>query len=201
MKQRLTQRSLIITTLMLSLLSVSYSTTPSGRKKFQGFGKPLNKQAPAWAKLTNQEVLKLGNFNWIVVAEPAFSTFNRKGVFTITADATSPEVLNQVFATLETNGHVDAKLYISKESRFLSEDQTPGIRAFRKNRDKALNEREVRALEHGTLEILLADANKKYKILVIKTNTMLPYSSVFIELESGYWDGESETALRNRMIR
>jgi len=36
-------------------------------------------------------------------------------------------------------------------------------------------------------------------VLVIKTRTAMPYSTVFVELGSGYWDAESEAALRTNM--
>jgi hypothetical protein len=48
---------------------------------------------------------------------------------------------------------------------------------------------------------LLADANRSFDVLVIRTNTALPYSSVFIELQPGYWDAESEQQLRERIER
>ena len=48
--------------------------------------------------------------------------------------------------------------------------------------------------------ILLAHSDaSKYAILVLKSKTSLPYSSVFIELDSGYWDRESEDRLRQEM--
>jgi hypothetical protein len=43
---------------------------------------------------------------------------------------------------------------------------------------------------------MLNDASKTYRVLVIKTRSALPYTSVFMELGSGYWDAESESALR-----
>jgi len=46
---------------------------------------------------------------------------------------------------------------------------------------------------------LLADANRSYDVLVIRTNTALPYTSVFIELQPAYWDADSEGRLRDRM--
>jgi hypothetical protein len=38
-------------------------------------------------------------------------------------------------------------------------------------------------------------------VLVIRTPTALPYSSVFLELQPGYWDVASETRLRARIQR
>ena len=41
--------------------------------------------------------------------------------------------------------------------------------------------------------------DKTFTILVLKTRTALPYSSVFIELDSAYWDVDSERELRRNM--
>ena len=46
---------------------------------------------------------------------------------------------------------------------------------------------------------LLQSANKSFDVLVIRTHTALPYSSVFLELQPGYWDNESELRLRSRI--
>lgn len=186
------------------LISASYSCSPTNSPKknnFKGVAKKTDRNAPTWANTIKQEILKLGNFNWIIIAEPTFSNFKPKGITTLTIDASSPEVIKQVFNIIERNGHVDGKIYFSKESRFLTEKQTPGITQFKTKRDKALSGRKTRALNHAALEILLIEAKQKHRILIIKTNTLLPYSSVFIELESGYWHSESETALRKPMIR
>ena len=56
--------------------------------------------------------------------------------------------------------------------------------------------RETVQLDHAMLMRMLNDASKTYRVLVIKTRSALPYTSVFMELGSGYWDAESESALR-----
>lgn len=163
--------------------------------------KSLGSQSTEWEKNLHNEVLKLGNFNWIIIAEPAFPSFNKQGLTTIVANASSPEVLLQVIETIEKSGHVQPNVYISRENIALEETEAPGINTYRTIRDKILNGREARALPHNALELLLMDAKKKHRVLVIKSNTLLPYSSIFLELESGYWDGEAETSLRKRMKR
>ncbi len=47
----------------------------------------------------------------------------------------------------------------------------------------------------------MTDAQRSFEVLVIRTSTALPYTSVFLELQPGYWDGESEARLRERMSR
>ena len=48
---------------------------------------------------------------------------------------------------------------------------------------------------------LLQDANRSFDVLIIRTRSALPYSSVFLELQPGYWDAEAEQQLRDRMDR
>ena len=48
---------------------------------------------------------------------------------------------------------------------------------------------------------MLEDASESFNVLVIRTPTALPYTSVFIELQPGYWDAESEARLRERISR
>jgi len=35
--------------------------------------------------------------------------------------------------------------------------------------------------------------------LVVRTTSALPYSSIFIELQPGYWDADAEQQLRQRI--
>jgi cellulose biosynthesis protein BcsQ len=58
---------------------------------------------------------------------------------------------------------------------------------------------ETTSLEQESLMTLLQDANRSFDVLIIRTTSALPYSSVFIELQPGYWDAEAEQQLRDRM--
>jgi len=37
-------------------------------------------------------------------------------------------------------------------------------------------------------------------VLVIKTDMTIPYTSVFFELDCGYWDSDAEKRLREGML-
>ena len=55
-------------------------------------------------------------------------------------------------------------------------------------------------LYHMTQYLLKIDkASKLFKTLVIKTNQVIPYSSVFIELDCDYWSRDKEKQLRQLM--
>jgi hypothetical protein len=42
----------------------------------------------------------------------------------------------------------------------------------------------------------LDEAGKTFNVLILKTNLTLPYTSVFLELDCGYWSEEAEQRLR-----
>jgi hypothetical protein len=60
---------------------------------------------------------------------------------------------------------------------------------------------ETTSLEQESLMTLLSDANRSFDVLIVRTTSALPYSTVFIELQPGYWDAEAEQSLRDRMER
>jgi len=58
---------------------------------------------------------------------------------------------------------------------------------------------QVTVLPHDQLMTDLVDVSRGYRVLVLKSTTLLPYSSVFIELDSGYWSADAEKRVRSAM--
>ena len=52
---------------------------------------------------------------------------------------------------------------------------------------------------HEELISRLDQAGAKFHILILKTDLKLPYTSVFIQLDCGYWSAEAEMKLREAM--
>lgn len=158
----------------------------------------LRKQDP-WIKTMNQEVAKLGAGNWIVVAESAYPTPKDSSIKVIAVDASVPEVLYELFETFEAEGHVWSKIYTLREFEHLKEKITPGIQNFKSARTKAINDRKKQEITSEVAKLLFQSSSKEYRSLLIKTNSNIPYSSVFLELETGYWDRESEQKMRKSL--
>ena len=55
---------------------------------------------------------------------------------------------------------------------------------------------QVEAVSHDDLLERLGRASANYRVLILKTDLELPYSSVFLQLERGYWSDEAEKRLR-----
>lgn len=165
------------------------------------FGCSLMPRESLWKAAVANQVTQLGYRNWIVVAEASFPAQNRSGVRQVTADVEIPEALDYVLASLEQTQHVRPQVYLTRELRSVENDFAPGIDQHRKRMTGALHGHETTELDQQSLLTLLEDANRSFDVLVIRTATALPYTSVFMELQPGYWDAESETRLRDRISR
>lgn len=154
-----------------------------------------------WKDAIAVQTSQLGYRNWIVVAEASFPAHSRTGIRQINSYQEAPVVLEEVLRALEQTEHVRPRLYVCRELRAVENDYAPGIEDYRKNIRAAMHGRETTELEQSSLMTLIQDATKSFDVLVVRTSTALPYSSVFLELEPGYWDGESEDHLRSQIQR
>lgn len=154
-----------------------------------------------WKDAVTRQATQLGYRNWIVIAEASFPAHSRPGVRQVTASEEIPEVVDYVLNTLERTEHVRPRVYQTRELRSVENDFAPGIDEFRARIQGSLHGHEATELDQQSLLVLLEDANRSFDVLVIRTPTAMPYTSVFLELQPGYWDAESETRLRERIER
>ncbi len=154
-----------------------------------------------WREALAAQTAQLGYRNWIVVAEASFPAHSRAGVRQINANEGIPAVVDEVLRTLEQTEHVTPRIYVSREMRVVENDYAPGIEEFREKLEGALHAHETTVLEQQSLLTLMEDTTKSFEVLVIRTTTALPYTSVFMELQPGYWDADSEARLREQIER
>lgn len=155
----------------------------------------------SWQAAVDRQAGQLGYRNWIVIAEASFPAQSRPGVHQVTASVDVPEALDYVLRTLEQTESVKPQVYVTRELRSVENDFAPGIEDLRKRLQNSLHGHETTELDQQSLLTLLEDANRSFDVLVIRTPTALPYSSVFLELQPGYWDVDSETRLRQKIER
>ncbi len=158
-------------------------------------------RSSSWQDSVQRQVNQLGYRNWIVIAEASFPAHSRPGTRQVTAAAEIPEVVDYVLNALEETQHVRPKMYVTRELRAIENDFAPGIDELREKIMASLHAHEPTELDQQSLLTLLESANQSFDVLVIRTHTALPYTSVFIELQPGYWDAESEDRLRERLQR
>ncbi len=162
--------------------------------------RPLNDPAD-WKSSVSRQVNQLGYRNWIVITEASFPAHNRPGFRQVSSTAEIPEVVDYVLNAIEQNQHVLPKIFLTRELRAVENDFAPGIDELRGRVKAALHGHEPTELDQQSLITLLESANQNFEVLVIRTPTALPYTSVFMELQPGYWDAESEERLRQRISR
>lgn len=155
----------------------------------------------AWRGAVDSQAAQLGYRNWIVIAEASFPAQSRPGVRQVVAPIEVPEALNYVLHALEKTEDLRPHVYVTRELRSMENDYAPGIDALRQQLKTALHGHETTELEQQSMLTLLADASRSFDVLVIRTQSALPYSSVFLELQPGYWDEASESRLRDRIAR
>jgi L-fucose mutarotase/ribose pyranase (RbsD/FucU family) len=158
-------------------------------------------QVNSWQGAVDSQAAQLGYRNWIVIAEASFPAQSRPGVRQVTAPVEVPEALDYVLQAFEQTENVRPHIFITRELRSVENDFAPGIDELRKKIQVSLHGHETTELDQQSLLTLLEDANRSFDVLVIRTQSALPYSSVFLELQPGYWDEVSESRLRDRIAR
>ena len=153
----------------------------------------------AWQGAVDHQVAQLGYRNWIVIAEASFPAHSRIGVRQVSAPVEIPEALDYVLRALEQTENVRPQVYLTRELRSVENDFAPGIDVMRNRIQVALHGHETTELDQQSLLTLMEDASRSFDVLVIRTQSALPYSSVFLELRPGYWDADSESRLRERI--
>ena len=137
-----------------------------------------------------------GHRNWVVIADAAYPAQSRQGVETIVADEEQTAVLAKVFAILQQCKHIKPAICTDRELDFVPEDDAPGITSYRKQLGDLLKGYEVRTLPHEEIIANLDRVGEMFRVLLIKTKMRIPYTSVFFELECGYWNAQAEDRLR-----
>jgi len=152
-----------------------------------------------WQKKLQQELPLLGHRNWIVVADSAYPLQTAPGIETIYVNADQLQVVKGVIAELAKTKHVKPTIYTDAELKYVAETNAPGISAYREALAKTLANQPAQVLPHEQIIGKLDEAGKTFKVLIIKTPLTKPYTSVFFQLECGYWNAESEQQLRDAM--
>jgi len=173
----------LLSTLSLGLLFPSCALLTNHRPN-------INKQ------IIQSEISQLGAHNWIIIAEAAYPIPSEAQSKVIYLDASIIEVTQLVLESIDQHGHITPRIQISRESEIVSEKIDPTIASFKQQINETLLTRNYQELPQELIDLSILESQKKYRHLILKTNSTYPYCSLFLELESGYWDGQSESILR-----
>jgi hypothetical protein len=153
----------------------------------------------SWEQKLRRELPALGHRNWIVIADSAFPAQVSPGIEIVVSGEDHFAVLDKVLKAIDESKHIRPRIYLDKELAYVTEDLAPGIESCRARLDTMLKGRDVRPVLHEELIARLDQVAKTFRILMIKTTLALPYTSVFMELDCGYWKPEAEAKMRESM--
>ncbi|NTV80440.1 MAG: hypothetical protein HGA24_03350 [Candidatus Aminicenantes bacterium] len=153
----------------------------------------------AWMDTLAGYLPALGHRNWIVVADSAFPLQISPGIETIVTGEDHFAVLDKVLRAVDAAKHIRPKIWLDKELAFVTEDLAPGADEAKRRLDEALNGRGAAPVLHEELIARLDQAGRAFKIVMVKTTLAVPYTSVFLELDCGYWPAENEAKMRERI--
>jgi hypothetical protein len=155
----------------------------------------------AWRQTLERELPVLGHRNWIVIADSAYPAQTSPGVETIYTGSTQLETVKAVLAALDRAKHVRPIIHIDAELEQVPESIAPGVAAYRSGLKSLLKDRAVLALPHDQLIARLDEAGRTFHVLILKTDLAIAYTSVFLQLDCGYWGPDAEKQLRAAMAQ
>ena len=85
------------------------------------------------------------------------------------------------------------------ELPFITDEDAPGVTTYRAEVKPLLQDYPLEQLPHEKIISNIDEAGKTFRVLVLKTNMTIPYTSVFIRLDCRYWSADQEKSLRERM--
>jgi len=139
-----------------------------------------------------------GHRNWIVIADAAFPA--QVGAMEIVATGEDHlTVVGEVLAAVDEAAHLRPVVWLDAELDSLTEELAPGWQVTRARLAVNLHGLDPTPVLHAELLERLHTVAQSFHVLVLKTTGTVPYSSVFLELDCGYWPADREAALRERM--
>lgn len=184
-------RKIIILSLLLGMISCQTS--------IQNQKKEEQNMEQNWKSEVEKTLKLFGHRNWIVIADGAYPEQSNPAIKTITIEDSQIDAVKFVSQLIEKATHVDANIFIDKEMAFVSEKDAKGIESYRADLNKVLDGKPVETMLHEDIIRELDTSAKLFNVLIIKTDLAIPYTSVFFQLECGYWNAESEENLRHKL--
>lgn len=162
--------------------------------------RPSDKAEP-WEQSLKRQLQLLGHRNWIVVADSAYPAQSNPGIETIATNADHLLVLNATLDAINRSRHVRPNIYLDAEFKLVAEPDAAGITLFRQQLARLIGSRETHVIAHDQIIARLDESAKLFRVLILKSTLAIPYTSVFLELDCGYWTSEAEERLRLSMSR
>lgn len=182
------------TLLLVSAFLLFSCTKPAPKQEENTLSKSQN-----WKTEVESTIKLYGHRNWIVVADGAYPKQSNPAIKTISVDANQLEVVQFVNEIVKKSTHVRANIFVDKEMAFVPEKEAKGIENYRTELHKIIDKKDLKTQLHEDIIRELDSSAKLFDVLIIKTNLSIPYTSVFFQLDCGYWNAEAEKNLRTNL--
>jgi hypothetical protein len=149
-----------------------------------------------WEQVLKDRLKLYGHRNWVVIADSAYPAQSKPGIETIAVDDEQATVVERAFAILRQCKHVRPAIYTDEELSFVPEEDAPGVTSYRDQLARLLSGYEASSLPHEEIIAMLDRVGETFRVLLIKTSMRIAYTSVFVELQCGYWNAQAEDRLR-----
>ncbi|QIL40222.1 hypothetical protein G7074_13705 [Pedobacter sp. HDW13] len=160
-----------------------------------------NELAADWRTEFKKKLPLLGHRNWILVVDKAFPLQQSAGMEYIYAPEGMEVVLREVISGIKASDHVAPIVYRDSELEYIKPLVGAKADQLIKATQVILKGTAVNTMLHDSVFKQLDREAGLFKVLVIKTNETVPYSSTFIRLDCGYWDAAKEAELRKQMAK
>ncbi|MDR3745770.1 MAG: RbsD/FucU domain-containing protein [Acidobacteriaceae bacterium] len=140
-----------------------------------------------------------GHRNWIVIADAAYPAQSKPGIETILANEDQLAVVKKTLSAITAYAHILANVYVDRELDYVAENDAAGVSIYRHNLNSLLDGSNRKTLEHEQIIARLDHSAEVFRILIIKTQMTIPYTTVFFELDCGYWNAAAEDRLHQAM--
>lgn len=154
-----------------------------------------------WEHRLGDTLPLFGHRNWIVVADAAYPAQSNPGIETISIGADQIRVLRKVVGAIAASKHIRANVYLDDELQFVPELDAPGVADYKRELELLLADSIVNRLPHEQIIHKLDQCALVFRVLILKTPFTIPYSSVFFELDCGYWSRDAEQRLREAILK
>ncbi len=142
-----------------------------------------------------------GHRNWIVIADAAYPQQSCAGIETLAVEMEQIDLVRMVLKSIDASRHLRACVYTDWELKFVSEQDAPGVTAYCLALEGLLEHIVAKQIAHEQIIARLDERARAFRVLILKTSMAIPYTSVFCELECGYWNAEAEERLRRAITR
>jgi len=154
-----------------------------------------------WKEKFNEQLPLLGHRNWILIVDKAYPMQSADGIITINTKKDILDVLKIVLDSIKREKHTRPIIYTDKELTFMDDKLCMGVEKFQKELKHTLSGFNVNSILHDEVFSKLDKASQLFNVLVLKTECLMPYTSIFLELNCGYWPADNENTLRAKMAK